>query len=154
VTPLAASTPLVAVELVASSIWVGGLVTIFVVARAATATLGPAERIAFFRALGRAYGLVGTVALLVGLAVGAILLRDHPWDGRLVATAILAGALLLALAAGMAQAGAMTRLRRRALQAPELGERVRRGAVLAGALRGTIALLTLALVALGAAFVA
>ncbi|HVV89127.1 MAG TPA: hypothetical protein VHB53_01415 [Solirubrobacterales bacterium] len=152
--PLAASVPLVAVELVAASIWVGGLIAIFVVARAATATLAPAERIAFFRALGRTYGIVGSLALLVALAGGAILLDDHPWDGLLVATAIVAGALLLALAAGMAQARAMTSLRRRALGSSELDGRVHRGAVLAAALRGAIGALTLALVVLAAALVA
>jgi hypothetical protein len=154
VIPAAASVPLVAVELVAASIWVGGLVAIFVVARAASATLAPAERIAFFRALGRAYALVGCLALLVALAAGAILLDGHPWDGLLVATAIVAGALLLALATGMAQARAMTRLRRRALHQPRLDDRVRRGAVLAGALRGAIGALTLALVVLAAALLA
>ncbi len=152
--PLAASVPLVAVEVVASSIWVGGLVAIFVVARAASATLAPVERIAFFRALGRSYAIVGTLALLVALAVGAILLDAHPWDGLLVATAAVAGVLLVALAAGMAQARAMTRLRRRALKAPELDGRVDRGAALAGALRGLIAALTLALVVLAAALIA
>jgi len=154
VIPLAASVPLVAVELVAASIWVGGLIAIFVVARAASATLAPTERIAFFRALGRSYAIVGSLALLVALAVGAILLDGHPWDGLLTAAAIVAGALLVALAAGMAQARAMTRLRRRALKAPELDDRVRRGAALAGALRGAIGILTLALVVLAAALVA
>jgi uncharacterized membrane protein len=154
VIPLAASAPLVAVELVAASIWVGGLIAIFIVARAASATLGPAERIAFFRALGRTYGIVGSLALLVALAVGAILLDGHQWDSLLIATAIVAGALVLALATGIAQARAMTRLRRRALEAPELGERVHRGAALAGTLRGVIAALTLTLVVLAAALVA
>jgi uncharacterized membrane protein len=154
VIPLAASVPLVAVELVAASIWVGGLIAIFVVARIASATLGPAERIAFFRALGRTYGIVGSLALLVALAVGAILLDGHPWDSLLIATAIVAGALVLALATGIAQARAMTRLRRRAREAPELGESVRRGAALASALRGVIAALPLTLVVLAAALVA
>jgi hypothetical protein len=151
---LAASVPLISVELVAASIWVGGLIAIAVVARAASATLAPPERIAFFRALGRAYAVVGCLALLVALAVGAILLAGHPWDGLLIATALIAGALVLALAAGMAQARAMTRLRRRALAAPELGDRVRRGAALAGALRGAIGVLTLTLVVLAAALIA
>ena len=50
----------------------------------------------------------------------------------------------------------MTRLRRRALAAarPSLDARVRRGAALAGALRGAIAVLTLALVLLGSALAA
>jgi uncharacterized membrane protein len=153
----AASTPLVALHALAASIWVGGLVAMFVVARAASATLYPAARVAFFRALGRRYGIVGSTALLVALATGALLLRGHPWDGLLIATAIVAGALLVAAVVGMAQARAMTRLRREALSGDggvAIEARVRRGAVLAGALRGAIALFTLALVVLGAALVA
>lgn len=150
-----ASVPLIALHALAASIWVGGLVAILVVARAASATLEPAQRVAFFRALGRSYGIVGSAALLVALASGAILLRNHQWDALLVATAILAAALLVATAAGMAQARAMTRLRRRALAQPQgseaLGAKVRRGAILATALRATIGALTLALVVLGAA---
>jgi uncharacterized membrane protein len=150
----AASTPLIALHALSASVWVGGLVAISVVARAATATLDPATRVAFFRTLGRSYGVVGSVALLAALATGALLLRGHRWDGLLVATAVVAAALLAATAVGIAQARAMTRLRRRALTgagAAVLDPRIRRGAVLAGSLRATIALLTLALVVLGAA---
>jgi hypothetical protein len=129
-------------------------VAIFVVARAASATLDRSQRIAFFRALGRAYGIVGGAALLVALASGAMLLAGHPVDGLLVATALVAAALLAATAAGVAQARSMTRLRRRALERPGLAERVRRGAALAAALRGAIALLTLTLVVLGAVLAA
>lgn len=150
-TPFAASVPLVAVNLVASSIWVGGLVAIFVVARAAEATLGPVQRIEFFRALGRRYGMVGGAALLVAIATGAVLLDDHPWEGMLVATALLAASLLGVTAIGMAQARRMTRLRRHSLTDPALAERVRHGALTATALRATIAVLTLALVVLAAA---
>lgn len=152
--PLAASVPLLVIHALAASIWVGGLVAIFVVARAASATLGQAQRIALFRALGRAYGVVGSVALLVALASGALLLRGHPWDGLMIATAVVAAALLAVTAAGMAQARAMSGLRRRALNSASLGDRVRRGAILASALRAAIGLLTLALVVLGAALAA
>ena len=148
---LAAALPLVALNLLAASIWVGGLVAIFVVARAASATLEPAQRVAFFRGLGRRYGIVGSVALLVALLSGAIMLDGHPWDGLLVAAVVVAAALLAATAAGMAQARAMTRLRRRALEAPGLEPRVRRQARVAAGLRGAIAVLTLALLVLGAA---
>jgi uncharacterized membrane protein len=149
----AASTPLVAIHALAASIWVGGLVAIFVVARAASATLEPAQRIALFRSLGRSYGIVGSIALLVALGSGALLLRGHPWDGELITATIVAGALLVALAAGMAQARAMTRLRRRALTEPSSGldSQVRKGAALAAALRATIGVLTLVLVVLGSA---
>jgi hypothetical protein len=152
VIPLAASAPLVAVELVASSIWVGGLVAIFVVARAASATLDPAARIEFFRGLGRAYGIVGGLALLVAIGCGAALLSGHPWEWRLVVTAVLASSLLLVTAIGIWQARRMTRLRRRALTGPaSVREQVRRGALAATVLRGAIGLITLALVVLAAA---
>ena len=49
------------------------MTTIFVVARVAHASLGAGERVAFFRGLGRAYGLAGGVALMVTLASGAVL---------------------------------------------------------------------------------
>jgi uncharacterized membrane protein len=149
----AASTPLVALHALSASIWVGGLVAISVVARAASVTLEPAQRIALFRSVGRSYGIVGSVALLIALASGALLLRGHAWDGALIAAAVVAAALLVVLAAGMAQARAMTRLRRRALADPSgaLDPEVRRGAVLATALRATIGALTLLLVMLGSA---
>ncbi|HET9163311.1 MAG TPA: hypothetical protein VFN89_07715 [Solirubrobacterales bacterium] len=152
----AASAPLIAVHALAASIWVGGLVAIFVVARAASGTLEPAQRVEFFRALGRSYGVVGSLALLVALATGAVLLDDHPWDGLMVAAVVVAGALLLVTATGMAQARAMTRLRRQAMAevgVKSLDARVRRGAVLATTLRACIGVLTLALVVLGAALV-
>ena len=153
--PLAASVPLIAVTAIAAAVWIGGLVAIFVVARVASATLDQTQRISFFRALGRSYGIVGGVALLVALAGSAILLDGHPWDDLLIATAIVAGALVVAPAAGVVQARAMTRLRRRALSGPTpLGEQVRRGAIIAATLRGTIGLLTLTLVVLGSALVA
>jgi uncharacterized membrane protein len=151
-----ASAPLIAVHALAASIWVGGLVAIFIVARAASSTLQPAQRVEFFRALGRSYGIVGTLALLVALATGAILLDDHPWDGLMVAAAVVAGALLLATAAGIAQARAMTRLRRLTVAqsgGEPLDSRVRRGAIVAAILRACIGVLTLALVVLGAALV-
>jgi hypothetical protein len=153
--PLAASVPLVAVSAVASAVWIGGLVAIFIVARVASATLDQEQRISFFRALGRTYGIVGGVALLVALAGGAVLLDGHPWDVLLTATAIVAGALVAATIAGIVQARAMTRLRRRAISGPTLlREQVRRGAIIAATLRGVIALLTLTLVVLGSALVA
>ncbi|MGH7498639.1 MAG: hypothetical protein ACREL3_07300, partial [Gemmatimonadales bacterium] len=62
--------PLIAVNALASAIWVGGLVAIFVAARAASRTLDPAQRVAFFRSLGRTYGVVGTTALLVAIVSG------------------------------------------------------------------------------------
>ena len=151
-----ASAPLIAIFALSASIWVGGLVAISIVARAASATLEPGQRVALFRTVGRNYGVVGTSALLVAMISGAALLEGRGWDGLLIATAAVAAALLIVAAIGMAQARAMTRLRREALAEPGAGRdrRVRRGAILAAALRGAIAALTLALVCLGAALAA
>jgi hypothetical protein len=136
----------------ATSLWLGGLFAIAIVARVATRTLDPAARVAFFRGLGRSYAAVGSAALLLAYGTGAGLLRDHAWDLTMVAVAVVAVTLAATLAVGMVQARRMTRLRRRALDQPgdtALATRVRRGAVRADVLRGLIGVLSLALLALG-----
>lgn len=150
--PRPAETSLTAVLLLATAVWIGGLVVIFVVARVARATLGPAERVAFFRGLGRAYGLAGGVALTAALASGAVLASTYRWDGQLTASAVVAAGLVAVTVAGVAQARRMTRLRQDALRPPgrpELTAKVRRGARNATVLRAAIAALSLALLALG-----
>jgi uncharacterized membrane protein len=144
---------LLAIFVLASSVWVGGYLTIAVVARAATATLPPAERVAFFRALGRGYLWVGGGALTLALITGAVLLRHRAWDGLMVVAAAVAVALIGLLAIAVGQARRMTRLRRGALEAgagADLDARIARGARAAGILRGVLGLLTLSLVVLGA----
>lgn len=143
---------LTGVLIFAAAVWIGGLFAIAVVARVATSTLDVAARVAFFRGLGRSYAVVGTAALAIAYGTGAALVYGRDWDGVLTATAVVATALALILAAGMTQARRMTRLRRYALDHaddPDVTMRVRRGAGRAGALRGVIALLSLALLALG-----
>lgn len=150
--PRPAETTLTIVLVLATAVWIGGLVAIFVVAMVAHTTLGAAERVAFFRSLGRAYGLVGGMALTIALASGAVLAATHRWDGQLTAGTVVAAGLVAATAAGVAQARRMTRLRQDALRAPgslELAAKVRRGARNATALRAAIAVLSLALLALG-----
>lgn len=137
----------------ATSVWLGGLFAISIVARVATRTLDPGARVDLFRGLGRCYAVVGTAALLLAYGTGAALLRHHAWDVPMFVVAGVAVGLAAALAAGMVQARRMSRLRRRALDQrgdPSLGMRVRRGALRAGALRGLIAGLSLVLLALGA----
>ena len=143
---------LLAVFILAGCVWVGGYVAIAVVARTAVAVLEPKQRVAFFGALGRTYLLVGTPALVIALGTGACLLRDHPWDGTLIATAVVAAALVGSLAAGVAQAKQMTRLRRSALANPQdadLARRIQRGARSAGWLRAALGVLSVTLVVLG-----
>ncbi|MEU8802894.1 hypothetical protein [Spirillospora sp. NPDC048819] len=143
---------LAGVLILATSVWTGGFVAIAVVARVAARTLGPAERVAFFRALGRAYAVVGVAALALALASGAALVSGRSWDGVLIAAAAVAAALVITLLAGVVQARRMTRLRRGALDDPgdaQKAARVRRGARGAGVLRAFLGALTLALLALG-----
>jgi uncharacterized membrane protein len=148
----ATTAALTGVLITATAVWVGGLVAIAVVARVASDTLDPAARLAFFRGLGRSYGIVGTTALAVAYGTGASLVYGRSWDGRLTAAAVVATALLVVTGSGIAQARRMSRLRRLALDQPDNGElvnRVRRGAGRAGALRALIALLSFALLSLG-----
>jgi uncharacterized membrane protein len=141
-----------------TSVWVGGLIAIAVVARAASATLEPAARVAFFRGLGRRYGVVGTTALALAYGTGAALLYGRGWSGEVIAAAAVAAVLAATLAVGVAQARRMTRLRGRLLSVTDdaatddaAAAQVRRGAARAGALRGLIALLSLVLLGLGVA---
>jgi uncharacterized membrane protein len=148
----ATTAALTGVLVTATAVWVGGLVAIAVVARVASQTLDPAARVAFFRGLGRSYGIVGTTALAVAYGTGASLVYGRSWDGRLTATTVVAIALLGVTGSGMAQARRMSRLRRLALDQPNNGElvnRVRRGAGRAGTLRTLIVVLSLVLLALG-----
>jgi hypothetical protein len=148
------ATPLlVFAGLLGCCVWVGGFVAIAVVARVARQQLDRPAQVAFFRALGRGYVRLGGPALLVALAAGAALLASRPWDPAALAALLMAGSLLLVTAAGIVQARGMTRLRARALGAPDdgaLAARVRRGAVRAGLLRASMGALSLALLAIAA----
>jgi hypothetical protein len=78
---------------------------------------------------------------------------DHTWNGTLVATVVVAAALVVSLGVGVDQARRMTRVRSAALAAPddlELSGQVRQGARAATVLRAVIGLLSLALIALAA----
>jgi hypothetical protein len=134
-----------------ASVWVGGLVTLAVVARVAGRRLSAADRVAFFHDLGRSYGVVGGCSLVIALLAGAILLVGTPWTGMLAATVVVAAALVLATATGALQARRMTRLRQRSACESgdlQLAVAVRRGAVSAAGLRGVIGALSIALVVL------
>ena len=139
-------------HLLATCVWVGGLVAIAVATRAARGALPAGAQVAYLRALGRSYGLIGGAALAVAVLTGAALLSRRGRDAPAVATAAIAFALITVTAAGVLQAREMTSLRQRLAVLPEdavLARLVARGSRRALALRGTIAALTLALLALG-----
>lgn len=155
---LATSAPLVAVELIAASIWVGGMVCIAIVAKAARGVLDESSQVAFFRAVGRRYGMVGTASLLIAIAAGlALSWPPSSWSRTIDAAVVLAGVLAVATIAGMMQARAMTALRRKLIaNAGDSSTAValRRGRLLANGIRGLMALMTLAIVIFAAFAVA
>jgi hypothetical protein len=138
-TATAVSAPLLAVNLLAGAVWVGSLAALTVVTRTARQTLEPPAQVAFFRALGRRYAIVGTGALAIAIATGAALLSDQHWTGQLTTLAALTGTLVLVTGLGMRQARRVNTLRARGTATPRQSRR-------AGLLRAAIALLTLAIV--------
>lgn len=127
--------------------------TIAVVTRVVRRELPMPAQVAFFRSLGRGYGVVGGLALGVALRTGGTLLSQRGWDKWSAVAVLLALALVLATAAGVVQARGMTRLRQRAVREPRdpaLTARIERNARRALFLRGLIGTLTVALLALGA----
>lgn len=153
--PDAIVSSLVGLLVLAAAVWIGGFATLIVVTRATTRTLAPDTRITFFTALGRSYGLVAGIALVVASAIGAVLLFSQPWTVLSTAIVVTGVVLVCATVVGVIQARGMTRNRRRSLADPDdcrLLRRVRRGALIAGALRGSIVLLSLVLLALSVAY--
>ena len=145
-------TILIAIELLAASIWVGSLVCLALVSRVATRTLDAPSRVALFRGIGRDYARVGTGALLIAIVVG-VLIAGWPsdWEVAVTVAVILSVVLVAFTAVGMAQARRMTFQRQRAFEASHdeaIALAIRRGAALAGVLRGGIALLTLVVIVL------
>ncbi len=154
---LPATSPVVVfLALLGASVWVGGFITLLLVERVARRHLGADSRVVFFRALGRDYGIVSGVALVLALVCGTILLAGHANGAAATAAFVLAAVLLVATVAGVVQAKAMTRLRRSVLRQPDDGElraRQHRGARQAAVLRGLIGLLSVILLALAATLV-
>ena len=145
---------MIALGMLAACVWVGSLVCLAIVSAAARSVLDPSARVSLFRRIGRLYGVVGTGSLVVAIIMGLAL--AWPPSGFPAAVSLLFGVsalLLLATALGMLQARRMSIERQRLLDAPDdddAAKRVRRGAALALALRGSIGLVTLFIIAVGA----
>lgn len=154
---LAHNAVLIGVELFVASVWVGSLVCLVVVASAGRSSLDPSAQVAFFRTLGRRYGVVGNVGLAAAIGVGLAMLWPPSSWGRLEDTTVaLAGLLVVVTGLGIRQARSMTRLRRRLLDEPdshELEREVRRGVKVAVVLRGVIAVVSLAILSVVAVLI-
>jgi uncharacterized membrane protein len=140
------------VEVVATSIWLGGLVAIAIVSRIARRQLDVSMQIAFFRSLGRRYLAVGGGSLALALASGGLLLARGEWTTAKVTAVALGAALAIATLLAIRQARATARMRQRA--APADAEPVRAAAARAALLRGCVGALTVALVGVGSAIAA
>ncbi len=129
----------VALELLSASIWVGSLVCLAVVDRVGRSSFNQATQVAFFRALGRRYAVLGSGAVAVPTWVGlAMAWPPASWSATLDAVVALVGFLVVISLAAMAQARAMGTLRRRFLGAPSdpgAQDMVRRGRIVARTLR-------------------
>lgn len=146
-------TLLVAVLILATSVWLGGYVAIAVVARTTTSTLPAANRVVFFRTLGRRFLPVGGTALVLAYACGAALITMADWSPAAWAALAVAVLLVVVLAVAVRQARALTRMRAAALSeeaGQSLQRRFSRRAKAANGLRGLIGLLSVVLVVLGA----
>jgi hypothetical protein len=152
VTPPATQALLLAVFVVATSIWLGGYVAILVVSRVAMGLLDQPTRVEFFRVLGRKYYRVGTPALVVALVAGAVLARNSTGSRLYEASVLVSMVLVVAFAVAVHQARRMTRLRRDLVSMPAdtlLTARIGREARAAWVLRAALGLLSVALVVLG-----
>lgn len=151
--PAAAHAVLLGVFTLSSAIWIGGYTVLPIIARVATRELTPADRVIFFRTLGRFYGVIGTSALIVALGTGAGLMSQISWGATAWVTVAVAAVLVIALIIGMLQARAMTRMRRQLVEQHDdaLAARVARESRRATFLRAGLGVLTLVLIGLGSA---
>jgi hypothetical protein len=151
------STPVVAVHLLALSVWVGSFVTIAVVSRVSARVLDARGRVALFASVGRTYATVGPTALVVALITGVITAgAPARWSGATTVAVVVTLALVLISVAGMLQAHRMTGLRRALASdptAPGAAAAVSRGASVAMVLRAAIGLFTLVAIVFEAAAV-
>jgi uncharacterized membrane protein len=144
----------VLVEIVSASVWIGSMVCLAVVSRAARRALEGAAQVAFFRAVGRRYAVVGMASLLGAVGAGlALAWPPATWSASTDAAVAIAGVLVATTSAGMVQARAMGTLRERAMRptsGPAARAAVHRGRRVATSLRLLMAAETFAIVVLAA----
>jgi putative copper export protein len=163
---LAADLVIRALHLIGAAVWAGGLVFLALAVAAARRTLADADRVAFFRALGRRFAIVGGVALLMLIATGSEMTSDRDAWGTLgegtygktlLAKLILVGVVIvLTLVHSLIQGPALSRLRAQALERTDdeaLQRRIRTKAAQAGVVSLLTLLATLAILVLAARLV-
>jgi len=151
-------------HLIGAAVWAGGLVFLGIAAVVARRTVPPAERIAFFRSLGRRFAAVAAIAAVAIAATGIDMATDRlaSWSalldtgyGRILFAKIVLFALALAEAAvhSLVLGPRLGRLREALLDAPDdpdLQARLRRTAAVSGILSALMLLQTIAILVLAA----
>jgi putative copper export protein len=155
-------------HLIGAAVWAGGLIFLGVAAGVARRTVPEAERVAFFRALGRRFAVVAFAAAAVIAATGIQMAADHlaSWGalfdtgyGRLLLAKIVLFALALveAIVHSLVLGPRIGRLRERLVASPgdaDAESALRRTAALSGAVSALILLQTVAILVLAADLVA
>jgi putative copper export protein len=155
-------------HLIGAAVWAGGLVFLGVAAMVARRTIPPAERIEFFRMIGRRFALLAGASALLIAATGADMAADRlaswsaPLDtsyGRILFAKIVLFALTLMEAAihGAMLGPRIGRLRQASLATPDdaaLQARLRRATVVSGVLSVLMLAQTAAILVLAADLVA
>jgi putative copper export protein len=151
-------------HLLGAAVWTGGLVFLGVAATVARRTIPPAERIAFFRTLGRRFAVVAAVSAVAIAATGIDMATDRlaSWSalldtgyGRILFAKVVLFALALVEAAvhSLVLGPRTGRIREELLAAPEdpvLQARLRRTAAISGVVSALILLQTVAILVLAA----
>lgn len=138
--------------LLGASIWIGGYVTVIVVNRFAHEYLEPEATVPFFRFFGRAFGAVTGAGFALAIVTGLILLIDRGWDAGAWVATVLTVAIVLITAFGIRQARAIGVLREQTITNPGdtvLGDTVKQLDSRALAIRASLGVLTLLLLAVG-----
>jgi putative copper export protein len=152
------------IHLIAAAVWTGGLVFLGVAAGVARKTIPDAERIAFFRTLGRRFAILAAASALLMAATGTDMASDRlaSWSalvdtgyGRILLAKIVLFALAVVEAAvHSALLGPRIGRLREALLAspgdPALEKRLRRTAAVSGIVSALMLAQTLAILVLAA----
>jgi len=155
-------------HLIGAAVWAGGLVFLGVAATVARRIVPAAERIAFFRMLGRRFAIIAGASALLIAATGADMASDRlaSWSalvetsyGRILLAKIVLFALTLAEAAvhGAVLGPRIGRLREALLATPDdaaLQSRLRRTTIVSGILSVLMLAQTAAILVLAADLIA
>ncbi|MEO7126981.1 MAG: hypothetical protein ABI382_03965 [Nakamurella sp.] len=147
--PIGVHRILLALVIIGTGMWIGGMVAVTMLAIISKRALEPAVRAAFFRRFARTYFPTFGAGLVVAAIAGFFMLIARGWDGIAWAITILVIVILIALAFGVVQARAMSRLRTHAAELgsdtdADLTRRIASGARSAALLRGSLGVLSLA----------